>query len=170
MGACYGNGLLGFIREDVEGEESQVAYLQGFAALGLSHKFREVVGTRVIELSYKKGGLVETRWLSDEEAAPVFAAAKQIGGSAPYSMFPECLNEQLYIPGCRTGGGGIVAWPDRSIDGWGFQPMRNAIAGMKEWIELAEKGEVRGDVDFLRQLHRNLELASEQRMIFTIGY
>lgn len=48
--------------------------------------------------------------------------------------------------------------------------MRNAIAGMKEWIELAGRGEVRGDVDFLHELHRNLEWASEQRLIFAIGY
>lgn len=170
MGACYGDGLLGFVREPVEGEEAEIAYVEGFAGLGLSHKFREIIGKRVLELAYKKGGKVETRWLSDEEAVPVFEAAKKIGGSAPYSMFPECLNEQLYIPGCRTGSSGKIAWPERSIDGWGFRPMRTAIAGMKEWIELAEKGEVRGDPDFLRQLLQNLELASEQRLIFTIGY
>lgn len=170
MGACYGDGLLGFIHDDLQDDDSRLEYIKGFAALGLSHKFREIVGTRVIELAYKKGGIVETRWLSDEEAAPVFAVEKQIGGSAPYSMFPDCLNEQIYIPGCRTGGHGKVTWPGHSIDGWGFQPMRNAIAGMKEWIELAGRGEVSGDVDFLRELHRNLELASEQRLIFTIGY
>jgi hypothetical protein len=170
MGACYGDGLLGFIPGGIESEEEQIAYLKDFAALGLSHKFREIVGARVLELSYKKGGTVETRWLSDDEAGPVFAAEKKIGGSAPYSMFPECLNEQLYIPGCRTGSSGRVTWPDHSIDGWGFRPMRNAIAGMKEWIEMAEQGHVRGDADFLRELLANLELASEHRLIFTIGY
>jgi hypothetical protein len=170
MGACYGDGLMGFIHEPEQDDAGKIAYLEGFAGLGLSHKFREIVGTRVLELAYKKGGKVETRWLSDEEAAPVLATGKKIGGSAPYSMFPECLNEQLYIPGCRTGGRGKVAWPDHSIDGWGFQPMRNAIAGMTEWIELAQRGEVRGDVEFLRELLQNLELASEHRLIFTIGY
>lgn len=170
MGACYGDGLLGFIPGGIDDEAQQISFVEEFAALGLSHKFREIIGGRVLELSYKKGGKVEKRWLSDDEAGPVLAAEKKIGGSAPYSMFPECLNEQLYIPGCRTGGSGKVTWPGHTIDGWGFQPMRNAIAGMKEWIVLAEQGHVRGDADFLRELLQNLKLASEQRLIFTIGY
>jgi len=170
MGACYGDGLLGFIPGGIDNEEQQIEFLKEFCSLGLSHKFREIVGTRVLELSYKKGGKVETRWLPDEEAGPVFAAEKKIGGSAPYSMFPEALNEQLYIPGCRTGSAGRVTWPGQSMDGWGYQPMRNAIAGMKEWVVLVERGDVRGDVDFMRELLQNLELASEQRLIFTIGY
>lgn len=170
MGACYGDGLWGFVHDSMDDEEKQIAYVKEFASLGLSHKFREIIGSRVLELAYKKGGNVETRWLSDEEAAPVLAVEKRIGGSAPYSMFPECLNEQLYIPGCRTGNSGKVKWPGRSIDGWGFQPMRNAIAGMKEWIAMAERNEVRGDAYFLGELLQNLELASEQRLIFTIGY
>jgi hypothetical protein len=170
MGACYGDGLLGFIHDDLQDEEAQVAYLKEFAALGLSHKFREIVGARVLELAYKKGGTVETRWLSDEEAAPVIAAERKIGGSAPYSMFPDSMNNQLYIPGCRTGSDGRVQWPGKTIDGWGFRPMRNAIPSLKEWIGWVENGELKGDVDFLRELLGNLELASEQRLIFTIGY
>lgn len=170
MGACYGDGLLGFIPGTDRTEDEEIAFITEFAGLGLSHKFREVIGSRVLELAYKKGGKVETRWLSDEEAAPVLAAEKKIGGSAPYSMFPECLNEQLYLPGCRTGGGGRVVWPEKPVDGWGFQPMRNAIAGMTEWIDLVKKGEVRGDEQFMRELLENLQLASEHRLIFTIGY
>jgi|GEM_PF-6209561 hypothetical protein len=170
MGACFGDGLLGFIHEDLQDVESQVVYLEQFAALGLSHKFREIVGTRVLEVAYKKGGIVEKRWLSDKEAAPVLAAQREIGGSAPYSMFPECLNNQLYIPGCRSGSDGIVQWPGSSMDGWGFRPMRNAIAGLTEWIASVENGELKGDVDFLRKLLRDLELASNQRLIFAIGY
>lgn len=170
MGACYGDGLLGFIPGTDRTEDEEIDFITGFAGLGLSHKFREVIGSRVLELAYKKGGKVETRWLPAEEAAPVLAAEKKIGGSAPYSMFPECLNEQLYIPGCRTGGAGRVVWPEKPINGWGYQPMRNAIAGMVEWIDLVKKGEVRGDEQFMQELLDNLKLASEHRLLFTIGY
>lgn len=167
MGACYGDGLLGFIHEDLQTVESQVTFIEKFAALGLSHKFREVIGNRVLELAYKKNGTVEKRWLSDEDAAPVLAAERQIGGSAPYSLFPDCLNEQIYIPGCRSGYGGKVEWEGSTIHGWGFQPMRNAIASMKEWIGFTTDEH---RLMFYRELLSNLELASEQRLIFTIGY
>jgi hypothetical protein len=168
MGACYGDGILGFIPGGIDGDEAKAAFVREFAALGLSHRFHEIVGDRVVELAFKRGD-VSVRWLSDKDAAPIFAAQKRIGGSAPYSMFPICMQQQLYIPGCRSGGGGQVQMPGSPLDGWSFNPMRTTITDLEGWLPLVERKEVRGDVDFLRELLEQLKLCSEHRLLFTIG-
>ncbi|MFO0761099.1 MAG: hypothetical protein U0359_31765 [Byssovorax sp.] len=169
MGACYGDGILGFIPGGIEGAEAQHDFVKSFAALGLSHRFNEVIGDRVAEFAFKKGEVV-TRWLSPEEAAPVLSAARNAGGSAPYSMFPGCLENQLYIPGCRSSGEGRVKMPGSPLDGWSFRPMRSAVAGLEAWVDLIQKGEVEDNLDFTRRLLESMKLCSEHRLLFTIGY
>lgn len=169
MGACYGDGILGSIPGDIEGEAAKVAFLQKFAALGLSNRFREIIGNRVIELSYKNGQ-VTTTWLSDADAALVVAAAKSVGGSAPYSMFPGALDVQLHIPGCRGNYSGSLKMPGESIDGWGFSPMRASIAAMEDTIKRIEAGESDYDLDFCKSLLNSLKVCSDNRLLFTIGY
>ena len=169
MGACYGDGILGFVPldEEMEGEAGKIAFLERFAALGLSHRFREIVGEKVAEFALSKGA-VSWRWLPEDEAAPVLAAERQVGGSAPYSLFPTVLDYQLYIPGCRSQYGGIVQMPGSAIHEWGFRPMRYAIAALEERI--AEGYEDDDARDFAERLLAQLRVCSEHRLIFTIGY
>ena len=57
MGACYGNGILGFVSIDLEGEQEQVEFVKQFASFGLSYCFREIIGDKVAEFRYEKGNV-----------------------------------------------------------------------------------------------------------------
>jgi hypothetical protein len=67
----FGTGMLYMMADAdlAEGPaEPAVAWLAEIAAVGLSRRFRETVGGRVVEFTYDDGA-VTVRWLSDAEAA-----------------------------------------------------------------------------------------------------
>ena len=169
MGACYGVGILGMIPGDVlKNEDDRLNFLHDFAALGFSHKFREIIGERVAEFNYKKDH-VAMRWLAPEEAAPILMAAKSIGGSAPYSLFPWSLEEQIMTPGYRGSRSSIVKLPAWDVDDYSIQAIRNAIENTEEIVYMApEDQEI--DIEFCKGLLAQMRICREHRLNFSIGY
>lgn len=168
MGASYGSGLMDFVADEVESVEEKVEFLKRFAALGLTPRFNEVVDGRVLSVTHEDGR-VTTAWLSDEEAAPVLAAKDGYNGSSSARSLPDCLDAQLYVPGCREESG-CVELEDSAIDGWDFVPLDGAIEGLKRWVGLLEAGEIEGDLSLTRGLLGQFERCREHRLIYAIEY
>jgi hypothetical protein len=171
MSASFGAGILSCIATDDPGGDrpNDMAAINAFAATGLSRRFREIVDGRVAEFAFSYGSVTQ-RWLSNEDAAAVVAVEKKVGGSAPYSSFPGCLENQLYLPNCREEEFGVVELPDSALDEWGFQSIETAVAAAEEWVTYIENGKVESDLDFTKSLLAQLELCQQHDLIFVIDY
>lgn len=167
MGACYGDGILDAYPTSFESLDEKVDFLKEFAGQGLTSRFCEVIEGRVLELNHLDG-TVTTRWLSEAEAAPIVAATKQLGGSAPYSMYPICLEEQVFIPDCVTTGG-TLELPGTEVEEWTYAPLGNTILRLEAWIGHLEAGEAQGDIDFNRGILAMLKICQQHKLLFVIG-
>lgn len=171
MGACYGDGILGFVPGGIEGEEEQIEFVKQFASSGLSHCFREVIGDRVGEFSYKKG-TVKFRWLTSDEAEPILADCP-LGGSAPYSLLSAVVysEAEIFVPGFRGSYQVSLDLPGHPFDGKLIGPLRNEIASSEEDLrEMRCEGVDRYDIEFLENLLESYKLCRMHRLIFTFRY
>lgn len=175
MGACYGVGVRGSLPHDAfPTQADELAFMMEFAGLGLSHRFRDVIGDRVIEFSFSKKE-VTTRELEASEAAPILETHKRLGGSAPYSLLEAFWSDDmLFIPGFRGRRGFTLDQidPEHLLHGFSVAPLRNALAIAKECIEHyeGEEGDQSSELMLLRGLLKDFEFCAEHKLIYCFGY
>lgn len=168
MGASYSDGLIDYVLDGSESLDEKVAFLTEFAELGLCPRFREVIGERVLELT-NQHGRAEAHWLDEEAATVILKDQKRISsGSAPNSMFPICLEAQIFLPGPRIKSGSIEA-DDSPVDGWEYDSMNKAIKGLQSWIRTVKAGDAEDDIGFLEGILDMLQLCKQHDLLFTIG-
>jgi hypothetical protein len=164
MGAPYAPGLLWVAELDEADETEQLAFLEAFAQRGLTKRFREVIGERVLELDVDDAGAVRSRWLDAEAARPIVEAVKPLGGSAPYGAFPECLQIQLYVPGAD--GEGEIDLADTAIHEWGYAPLEASLEALRG--EIAD-GSLE-DAELSRWLLGEIETCAAHGLVFAIAF
>lgn len=171
MGACFGDGILGFVPGGVEGADAKVQFCEQFAGFGLSHRFREVIDGRVAEFAFKKGD-VETRWLEDGEAKPILS--RKIGGSAPYSLIGDAFfpDTQILLPGFRGRGEVLLKAPEgHPFKGYRVGALRSAIAWSESrLVEMRAESADAFLITFLEDLLGDFRTCREHRLIFMFGY
>ncbi|GAA0946124.1 hypothetical protein [Virgisporangium aurantiacum] len=162
----FGTGMLHMIAdaELAEGPaEPAVAWLAEFAALGLTRRFRETVGDRVVEFTYYSGE-VAVRWLDDAEAAPILAHGGGFGDAL--RDWPSALDDELHVPNCTAGGAGNVEAGDSWADGMYFVPIEATLAALRK--RLADDEEL-ADREFLEtEVLAGLEFCREHDLIFVV--
>jgi hypothetical protein len=174
MSACYGAGVRGMLPYNLfKDEESEVAFMRGFAELGLSAHFRDVIGDRVADFTFKNNR-VKMRWLDGDAAAPVLAAYHEMGGSAPYSLLEAfCSDDLIFIPNFYCNRGVTL---DRVDEGHPFY--RYPIAPLEQAIRIAESGlaefnqKVGGEMEamLLTGLLRDFRCCDEHHLMYHFGY
>lgn len=144
--------------------EPAVAWLAEVAALGLSRRFRETVGGRVVEFTYDDGE-VAVRWLTDEEAAPILEAGGDWGDAL--RDWPSVLDCDLHLPNCTAGKAGNVEAGDMWIDGMYFAPIEQVIDGLRAALASREELE---DREFLKTtVLARLEFCRSHDLIFVVS-
>jgi hypothetical protein len=164
MGAPYAPGLLWAAELDEADEAEQLAFLEAFAEQGLSKRFREVIGERVLELELDDAGAVRSRWLEREAARPILEAVKPLGGSAPQSAFPECLQIQIYVPGADSAG--ELDLPDTALHEWGYAPLEGSLEALRTEIASGSAS----DAQLSQWLVGVLETCSVHGLVFAIAF
>ena len=143
--------------------EQAVAWLSEIAALGLSRRFRETVGDRVVELTYDNGE-VAVRWLTDAEAAPILEAGGDWGDAL--RDWPPELDYELHFPNCTAGKVGNVEADGLWLDGMYFAPLELAMEGLRD--SLASDGELE-DREFLEtEVLARLEFCRAHDLVFVV--
>jgi len=167
MGANISAGVVGMMALDDDGNEADAtaaeAWLRAFAALGISRRFREVIGDRVAELTYDDGK-VGLRWLGADEAAPILAQDTYFG-SASNSAFPSCLDSDLYVPNCRSEDADTAEVQDAPFEEFGYEPIETAIAALTDRLAGAEGG---GDTDLMSHVLERLRFCATHQMILVL--
>ncbi len=168
----YGSGILGhvpvdeFDQDDATGEAA-AAWLVGFAALGLSRRFREVIGDRVAEFTFDDGD-VRWRWLADEEAAPILSGS--FCESTPSDEWPPCLDyADLCFPNCLASEEGSVEAEDSPFDGSWYQPLDLVVTNMEELLAEFQRGDYDGDGEVVATMLGHLRFCREHHLIFSVG-
>ncbi len=164
MGVCFGSGILGLLPADIEDEEYKFEFMKEFAARGLSHGFREIIGDRVAEFKYRKGE-VQARWMDESEYADWITKGKRVGGSAPWSTIPHCLEGALLLPGFRGGYEThqvVIPVPNEHDFDWHAGALRANIERLEEF-DLPEYA------DTVEWLLEDLRYCREHRLIWHIG-
>ncbi|GAA3199407.1 hypothetical protein ACFO1B_02765 [Dactylosporangium siamense] len=162
----FGTGML-YMMADADLAEGPsgpaVAWLAEIAAVGLSRRFRETVGDRVVEFTYD-GGEVGVRWLSDAEAAPILAAGGDWGDAL--RDWPSVLDSDLHLPNCTAGEAGNVEADGLQVDGSYFTPIELTIAGLRE--ALADREDLE-DREFLEtEVLARLEFCRTHDLVFVV--
>jgi len=174
VSACFGAGLLDFvpleyIADDVTSAEAQQV-LRDFAALGLSSRFFEVIEGSVVEVTVN-GGEVAVRPLGEAEAAPYVAAMKETGGSAPSSIFPSCVESDVYLPNYLLDEDEeMLRLADSPFDGLTVSALESTIVRLQEWVAYIEAGELDDDLEFTLDLIEQMRVCQKHNLIFSIGF
>ena len=143
-------------------------WLVGFAGLGYSRRFREVIGDRVAEFTFADGD-VGWRWLAEDEAAPILSGS--FWGQTPSGEeWPGCLDyAELCFPNCLTGAEGSVEAADSPFDGSWYQSLDVVVANMEELLREFEQGNYDGDGEFIVKMLGHLRFCREHHLIFGVG-
>lgn len=171
MGTSYGPSLVDLIAEAdlVEGDptgEAVIAWLLEIAAIGLSRRFRNVVGDRVAEFT-SEDGQVAWRWLPDEEAAPILDAGASFGSTK--GAWPSAMDHDLFVPNCTADGPGNVTADGTPVDRWFYTPIEPAIAGMREVLEEIDRGDYDADREEVAELLEHLEFCRTHHLFIAVA-
>jgi hypothetical protein len=143
--------------------EPAVAWLSEIAALGLSRRFRETVGDRVVEFTYDSGE-VAVRWLTDVEAAPILEAGGDWGDAL--RDWPSELDYELHFPNCTAGEVSNVVADGHWLDRMFFAPIELAMDGLREALASDEELE---DREFLEtEVLARLEFCRAHDLVFVV--
>jgi hypothetical protein len=119
----------------------------------------EVIGACVLRAAD------DAAWIDGDAAAPFLAAHAKIGGSAPYSMFPEPIDADLYVSNLEESPR-VLSLPGTPLDGKRMSNMDEAIARMRAFIDdLPDEPHV----SFWKELLDQMKLCRRYRMIFRVN-
>jgi hypothetical protein len=162
----FGTGMLHMMADAdlAEGPaEPAVAWLSQIAALGLSRRFRETVGDRVVEFTHENGELA-VRWLTDAQAAPILAGGGGWGDAL--RDWPTALDYELHVPNCAAGEVGNIEADGLWLDGMYFAPLELTIAALRERLASDEELE---DREFLETyVLARLEFCRAHDLVFVV--
>ncbi|MDG6102192.1 hypothetical protein Daura_44315 [Dactylosporangium aurantiacum] len=177
MGTSYGPGIVHLVAEADLGTEADpggddagggpvVAWLLEIAALGLSRRFRDLVGDRVAEFTHD-GGRVAWRWLSDEEAAPILDAGPSFGDT--HEEWPAAMDHDLFVPNCTAAGPGSVAADGSPVDGWYYTPVEPVVERLRELLAEIDRGGYDGDPETVTELLERLEFCRRHDLFMVVA-
>ncbi len=171
MGTSYGPSLVDLIADaDLAGDdptgEAVIAWLLEIAAIGLSRRFRNVVGDRVAEFTSEDGD-VAWRWLPDDEAAPILAAGPSFDDTT--DDWPSAMDHDLFVPNCTAAGPGTVAADGSPVDRWFFTPVETAVAGLRDTLAEIDRGDYDGDRDTVTELLEHLEFCRTHHLFVAVA-
>jgi hypothetical protein len=167
MGTSYGPGIT-FLAADaelVEEDEGAIAWLLEFAAIGLSRRFRDIVGERVAEFTYD-GGEVTWRWLDAAEAAPILEAGPCFGDT--HEDWPGAMDHDLFVPNSTAGEPGNVEADGSFVDGWFYTPIEPVVEGLGEALEQIERGDSEADPETVTRLRGWIEFCRTHHLFFVV--
>jgi hypothetical protein len=169
VGTIYSPVILDHIEWDpalhLGPSDAAVAWLQGFAALGLSRRFREAIGDRVAEFTCDERGNVAWRWLPDEEAAPIVAG---LFGEDTWEDGWPLDDGDMFLPNCATDSDKVRA-PGSPFDGWFCQPLDLAVTHLEERFAEMERGEFDADPDRMTMIRDQLRFCLRHHLIVLIS-
>jgi len=170
MGTSYSPRILDHVEWDAALHDdptgaAAVAWLRGFAALGLSRRFREAIGDRVAEFTRAQDGEVTWRWLTDDEAAPILAG-----------MFSEDTwddgwpldDGDMFLPNCATDSDEVEA-PDSPFDGYLCQPLDLAVAHLEKRFGEMEQGNYDADPELMTMMLEQVRFCQRHQLILIIS-
>ncbi|MET7424638.1 hypothetical protein [Dactylosporangium sp. NPDC005555] len=171
MGTFYGPGIIHLIAEaDVlEGDptgEAAVAWLLEFAGIGLSRRFRDIVGERVAEFT-DDGGQVTWRWLGDDEAAPILAVGPSFGDT--HEEWPGAMEHDLFVPNCTATGPGNVEAAGSPVDRWFYTPIEPVEEELRETLEQIASGDYDADPGTVTELLGRLEFCRTHHLLLVVA-
>lgn len=171
MGTAYGPGIVHLVAEADLGEgdptgATVVAWLLEIAALGLSRRFRDIVGDRVAEFTHD-GGQVAWRWLSDEEAAPILDAGPSFGDTP--EEWPGAMDHDLFVPNCTAAGPGSVAADGSPVGGWYYTPVEPVAERLRELLGEIDRGDDDGDRETVAELLGHLEFCRRHDLFMVVA-
>lgn len=171
MGTSYGPSLVDLIAEADLGRgdptgEAVIAWLLEIAAIGLSRRFRNVVGDRVAEFT-NEDGHVAWRWLPDEAAAPILDAGTSFGSTK--GEWPAAMEHDLFVPNCTAGEPGAVAAGGSPVDRWFYTPIEPAISDLREVLDEIDRGDYDGDRETVTELLEHLEFCRTHHLFIAVA-
>jgi hypothetical protein len=153
MGRCCGACLARTLEvgDDIEGTVTRFARACDVVLY-------EVIGARVLRVG------AEPKWIEGPAAEHFLAACNAIGGSAPYSMFPELIESDLYVP--NLGESRTLSLAGSRWDGKSMTDMDEIIVRLGAFIE-----ELPGEahVEHWKELLARVKSCRRHRMVFWLS-